>query len=283
MQTYIDCYPCVLRQAIEASRMAGADQFQQREVILGTLHLLGQLPQDATPPAIVAEVHRIVRKITHVDDPYKQVKQAATRQALRMLSGLQSLLNDAENQLETAVRLSIAGNIIDFGPNPDYDLWEVVHRVLSQDFLINDFGLLKARMTSTESVLFLGDNAGETVFDRLLIERIPATVTYVVRGGPILNDATYDDAVAAGIDRVAEVIDNGARIPGTFLSECSPSFQARFNSAELILAKGMGNYESLSTTSRPVFFLMQVKCPVIGADVGAYKGSIIVKLSNSVI
>lgn len=281
MQTYLDCYPCVLRQAIEAARMSGATPTQEKSVVQQTLSLLSHMPDGATPPAIAAQVHHVVRAVTDRDDPYKEVKQAATVAALAMLPALRSLLDSSDDKLETAIRLSIAGNIMDFGPNPDYDLWEVVNRVLYQDFAINDLLLLRQQLETAASILFLGDNAGETVFDRILIEALALPVTYAVRGGPVINDATYEDAISAGIDHVAEIIDNGTRIPGTIVSECSTTFQAHFNAADLILAKGMGNYETLSTSHRPVFFLLQVKCPVIAADIGVPYRSIVVKQSTA--
>ena len=275
MQTYHDCYPCVLRQALEAARMAGASEAQERDVILQTLDILKNLPSGASPPEIGSRAHQLVRELTGNNDPYLDVKQASTRQALIMLPKLRELLENSEDRLDTAVRLSIAGNIIDFGPNRNYDLWDVVQKVMGQDFAINDMEDLRKDLEASRSILFLGDNAGETVFDRLLIETLDVPVTYVVRGGPVLNDATIEDALAAGIDQVAEVVTNGARVPGTSLSMCSTDFVERFESADLILAKGMGNYETLSEVSAPIFFLLQVKCPIIGVDVGAPAGSIV--------
>jgi len=276
MQTYIDCYPCFLRQAIEASRMAGGTQAQEREIVLRTLQILYEQPEGATPPAIGTKVHSIVREVTGNDDPYYQVKQESTAKAIAMLPKLRALRDASKDRLETSVRMSIAGNIMDFGPNPEYDLWEVVQRILTQDFAINDMDSLRESLTKADSILFLGDNAGETVFDLLLMEVLEKPVTYVVRGGPVLNDATREDAAAAGIDRIAKVFDNGARVPGTDLSLCSPSFVDHFNTADLILAKGMGNYETLSTVDAPIYFLFQVKCPIIGLDVNAPAGSIVV-------
>lgn len=277
MQTYIDCYPCFLRQAIEASRMAGGTQAQEREIVLRTLQILYEQPEGATPPAIGTKVHSIVREVTGNDDPYNQVKQESTVKAMAMLPKLRPLRDASPDRLEKAVRMSIAGNIMDFGPNPNYDLWEVVQRILTQDFAINDLDSLREAINKAGSILFLGDNAGETVFDLLLIEVLEKPVTYVVRGGPVLNDATREDAAAAGIDRIAEVIDNGARVPGTDLSLCSPSFVERFKKADLILSKGMGNYETLSTVNAPIYFLFQVKCPIIGLDVNAPAGSVVIK------
>ena len=277
MQTYLDCYPCFLRQAIEAARMLGATPSQEKSVVQQTLSLLSHQPEGTTPPAIGAQVHRVVREVTGRDDPYQEVKRAATVGALTMLPALSALLDSTEDKLETAIRLSIAGNIIDFGPSQDYDLWEVVNRVLSQDIAINDLPLLRVHLEAAKSILFLGDNAGETVFDRILIEALPLPVTYVVRGGPVINDATYQDAISAGIDRVADLIDNGTRIPGTIFAECNSDFKAYFDAADLIIAKGMGNYETLSATPRPVFFLLQVKCPVIARDIGAPYASFVIK------
>ena len=277
MRTFLDCYPCILRQTIEASRMASATPAQQLAVVQQTLEILKNLPEGVTPPAIARQAHRVVREVTGNPDPYFKVKSEATQQALALLPKLRALLDSASDPLETALRLSIAGNIIDFGPGSDYDLWEVVKKVLKQDFAINDLPLLRKQLNKVESILFLGDNAGEDVFDVLLIENLQAPVTYVVRGGPILNDATLADGKAAGIDRVATLIDNGAQAPGTILSLCSEDFQARFKAADLILAKGMGNYETLSEVAAPIFFLLQVKCPIIGLDLGVPEGSIVIK------
>lgn len=277
MQTYLDCYPCFLRQAIEASRMAKASPSQQREIVLKALDILRSLPEGLTPPAIGAQVHQVVRDITGNHDPYTEVKQEATDKALAMLHKLRQLIHDSDDPLETALRLSIAGNIMDLGPNPEYDLWEMVEKMLTQDFGINDLPFLRQRLESAASILFLGDNAGEHVFDKLLIEELPIPVTYVVRGGAVLNDVTLEDALAVGLDAVAEVIDNGARVPGTILSLCHQEFQAHFESADLILAKGMGNYETLSEIPAPIYFLLQVKCPVISRDIGTSTGSMVVK------
>ena len=280
MQTYLECYPCVLRQAIEAAHMAQASPIEQRKIVNQTLDILRELPDGATPPEIGAQVHEIVRKITKHPDPYSKVKQEATTMALAMLPKLRAIIQSAPDQLEAAVRLSIAGNVIDFGPKPDYDLWQEVEQALAQEFAIDDLHLLREYLPAAQSILLIGDNAGETVFDQLLIETLLKTVTYVVRGGSVLNDATLADAHAAGIDQVAEIIDQGTRVPGVILASSPPDFQARFKAADLILAKGMGNYETLSEVQGPIFFLLKVKCPVISRDVGAPVGRIIVKRGN---
>ncbi len=147
-----------------------------------------------------------------------RVKRESTEKALSLLPELRRIVAEADDPLESAVRMSIAGNIIDFGPGPEYDLWEVVERVQKQPFAVDRMAELRAAIESASSILYLGDNAGEAVFDKVLIEMLDKPVTYVVKGGPVLNDVTLQDALDAGLDEVAEIIDNGNRIIGTVIS-----------------------------------------------------------------
>jgi uncharacterized protein with ATP-grasp and redox domains len=136
---------------------------------------------------------------------------------------------------------------------------------------------LRSALKQSDSILYLADNAGETVFDRVLIETLGFPVSYVVKAAPIINDATRKDAVAAGIDRVANIIDNGSGAPGTLLDQCSKLFCTQFAEADLIIAKGQANYESLSNSSAPIFFLLQAKCNVIARDLWVVEGGTILK------
>jgi uncharacterized protein with ATP-grasp and redox domains len=277
MKTYLDCYPCFLRQALDAARLAGADQGQQKAVLDRVLDLLKQVEPASTPPEIGDRVHRIVRQEVGDGDPYQAVKQASTRQALSLYPRMKALVAESGNPLDVAVRLSIAGNIIDLAPNLEYDLWATVERVLAQPFAIDDGMAFREALARADRVLYLADNAGETVFDRVLIESLDVPVTYVVKGGPTLNDATREDALAAGVDRVAEVVSNGTDAPGTILARCSEEFRRLYAEAELVIAKGQGNYETLSEEGPKVFFLVQAKCPVMARDAGVPVGSIVLK------
>ncbi|MBW2278910.1 MAG: DUF89 family protein [Deltaproteobacteria bacterium] len=281
MKTYLDCYPCFLRQALSASRRAGADPEQEYAVMQRVLALLQSLERGATPPEIGYEIHRAVREEITAEDPYHEDKVLSTQQALTLYPRLESLVAQSDDALEVSVRLSIAGNIIDFGVTEQHDdLWSTVERVLAQPFAIDDLGALRAELARADHVLFLADNAGETVFDRLLVEVLPVPVVYAVKGGPILNDATLEDATAAGLDRCATLITTGSDVPGTILSRCSDEFRRHFESAPVVIAKGQGNYETLSEAGPTVFCLLQVKCPVIGDDIGAPAGSIVVRRSS---
>ena len=277
MRTYLDCYPCFLRQALGAARLAGADDAQQRRVLDRVLDVLKQIESSNTPPEIAERVHGLVRREVGNGDPYRAAKEASTRQAWALYPQLAALLAESDDPQETAVRLSIAGNIIDFGPEQDYDLWGTVERVLGQPFAIDDGAAFHNALSKAGRVLYLGDNAGETVFDRLLIQTLGVPVDYAVKGGPILNDATREDALAAELDQVAEIVDTGSQAPGTILDRCSEAFRDLYAGAELVIAKGQANYETLSDGGQKVFFLLQAKCPVIARDVGVSVGSIVLK------
>jgi len=277
MKTYLDCYPCFLRQALEAARMAGAGERQQKAVLDRVLDVLGQIEPSSTPPEIGDRVHRIVRQEVSNSDPYRAAKEAGTRQALALYPRLKSLLAEANDPLEVGVRLSIAGNIIDLAAFGEYDLWSTVERVLAQPFAINDGVALREALSGAGQVLYLADNAGEAVFDRVLIKALDMPVIYAVKGGPILNDATREDALAAGVDQVAEVTSTGSDAPGTILDRCSEKFRRLYDEARLVIAKGQANYETLSEEGTKVFFLLQAKCPVIARDVGVPVGSIVLR------
>ncbi|HOU14895.1 MAG TPA: ARMT1-like domain-containing protein [Anaerolineae bacterium] len=282
MRTYLDCYPCFLRQALSAARQVGANDEQQHAILGEALALLQTLPSGATPPEIGYAVHRIVRERMEGGDPYRALKDQSTRAALALYPRLKALVAASPDPLETAVRLSIAGNIIDFALSDELaDLWATVERVLAAPFAVDDLGVLRAALDAADRVLFLADNAGETVFDRVLIETLDLPVIYVVKGGPTLNDATREDALAAGLETCATVIDNGSDAPGTILRLCSEDFRRVYAAAPLIIAKGQGNYETLSEAGPRVFCLLQVKCPVIARDIGAPVGSVVMRQSYS--
>lgn len=277
MRTYLECYPCFLRQALEAARLARADENRQYWVLQGVLDELRQFELTSTPPEMGYRIHQIVRRETGVHDPYEQAKGVSTRRALALYPKLKALVAEAHDPLNTAVRLSIGGNIIDLGVAQEYDLEGTIQRVLAQPFAIDAYAAFRDELARAEAVLYLADNAGETVFDRVLIETMNKPVTYVVKGGPILNDATRQDALAADLNSVATIVDNGCNAPGTIITLCSQEFRYLLAEADLIIAKGQANYETLSETAAPIFFLLQAKCPVIARSVGVPLKSIVLK------
>jgi len=279
MKLYLDCYPCVLRQTLQACRSAGVPEKDRISIMGEVMSLLQEADPSSRPPEIAARMHALIRDLTDCEDPYLELKQTSTKNALSLYPELKRKITKAKNPFDTAVRLSIAGNILDFGIGKDFDLQQVIQRVLTQLYAIDHTLELKDEISNAKTILFLADNAGETVFDRLLIETIDKHVIYAVKDAPILNDATAEDASAAGIDQVAEVISCGARSPGTILNRCSEEFIKIYEHADIIIAKGQGNYEALSEEKKNIFFLLQTKCDVLARDLRVPVGSIVAKWS----
>lgn len=241
---------------------------------------LRALSRQATPPEMGERIHRLVRERTQNSDPYLVSKQQATAQALALLPALRERVAAATDRLEAAVRIAIAGNIIDYGFAESFDLDGTLERVLEAPLTPGGLAALRETLSRADSVLYLADNAGETVFDRVLIESLAVPVAYAVKGGPVLNDATRAEAIAAGLDQVAELVDTGCDAMGAPLALCSETFRRRFDAAPLIIAKGQANYETLSGVSAPICFLLQAKCGVVAEDLGVATGSVVVKASN---
>jgi damage-control phosphatase, subfamily I len=169
------------------------------------------------------------------------------------------------------VKLAIAGNVIDLGAKSDLSGAEVLSamRGALAEPLHGSAQALAAAAARAQNILYLADNAGETVFDRLLLSRLPrGRVTIAVRGRAILNDATLAEAREAGLGAFGPLVENGAAVPGTHLPACSPEFVERFRAADLVISKGQGSFESLWEETAPAFFLFRVKCPIAAAMTG---------------
>jgi len=280
MKAYLDCYSCFFNQALQTSRMITSDERKIWEILNEVSLSIPKIPFGATPAEIGREVYRIISEQTGVEDPYKKIKEKNTQQALSLYPELKKLINSSNERLKTAVRLSIAGNVIDFGANTDFDLPRDIETILSQDFSIDHYQEFCEVLDNAEHVLYLADNAGETVFDRILIEELHKPVIYAVREKPIINDATREDALLAGVDEVSEILSSGCDAPGCILKFCSDEFLKVYRSADLIISKGQGNYEALSDEERPIFFLLKAKCRVVAQDIGVEEGSIILASSR---
>jgi hypothetical protein len=285
MRTYPDCYPCLARNAVEAARLTTVDEGRQTALVQKVLRRLAEARGPHTPVRLSAEVHALIREELGVADPYARLKAQANRRVLAIRPALRRRLAAAEDRLNTAVRMAIAGNIIDHGSLGEaFDLAATLERCLGAPLAIDDYDGFRRRLDAARRVVYVADNAGEIVLDGLLIEemqrRAAVEVVLVVRGSPILNDVTAADAAAVGLDRRVRVVAAGAGAPGCELERSPAEVGALFAAADLIVAKGQGNYEALSEAPHPVFFLLQVKCPVIAADIGGRKGDSVLKQSQ---
>ncbi|AKJ64086.1 damage-control phosphatase ARMT1 family protein [Kiritimatiella glycovorans] len=280
MQTYVECIPCFARQSLAAARaFAPGDEARQISLMTDALGYLAHCDVRRSPPAIARDVYRMLREKTGVQDPYAEEKHRSTEQVLELIPELEASFDEAADPLEHGVRLAIAGNIIDFGAG-DWaktgDLRAVIAHALETKICMESFEYFRQRLSGAERILYLGDNCGEVVFDRLLIERLPrGKVTFAVRGSPIINDVTRREAVEAGIDACADIVENGSDAPGTILEDCAPGFRRRFEEADLIISKGQGNYETLNENRKEIFFLLKVKCPVVARTTGREEGTVL--------
>ena len=285
MRTYFDCIPCFVRQALDAAKLATDDEQIHEKVVREVLRLAVDLDMSKSPPAIGQQIHRLIRNLVGQDDPYHGIKRRFNNLALKLYPELRKQILCSDDRLETAIRLAIAGNIIDFGVNSSLEescVKETISDSLSGYLDPKQIQGFKDAVTAVEKILYLADNAGEIVFDRLLIEQLPyEKVTVVVKGRPVINDATMEDAEVAGLSRIVEVIDNGSDAPGTILESCSEEFRRRFAEADLIIAKGQGNYETLSNVEKDMFFILKAKCPVIARDLGCEVGEMILRKSEA--
>jgi len=280
MKTFLDCLPCMLSQALRAGRIATNDEKTIKELLDSVGAMIKDIPLENTPPETGELIYREVSKITGVADPYKKIKEENIKEALELYPELKETIRKSDNRLLTAIRIAIAGNVIDFGVGKDFNIAEDIKKALYQDFGILHFNEFVEHLEKAKTILYLGDNAGESVFDKILIEELNKPVTYVVRNIPVINDVTYEDAVASGIDEVAEIISSGSSAPAVIPKLCSDDFLERFNAADIIISKGQGNYEGLSNVDRPIFFLLKAKCHVIADDLEVKENDIILKGIN---
>ncbi|SHJ45836.1 hypothetical protein SAMN05444280_12018 [Tangfeifania diversioriginum] len=232
-------------------------------------------------PEITRNLLARLRAYSTVEDPYLKEKQEGNNMMLERYDEFRERIRNSENPHDTALRLAIAGNIIDFGPTNHFDVEGTIEKVLNSQFAIDHSRQLQEEIKKAKTILYLGDNCGEIVLDKLFLETIAhPNVWFAVRETPVLNDATEKEAREVGIHHVANIISNGDDAPSTLLNRISPEFQEIYQKADLIISKGMGNYEGLMFETDPrLFFLLMVKCPVIGRKIGAEKGDFVVKRS----
>lgn len=249
-----------------------------------TLIHLSEMDMDLSPPAVAQIIHRSIRDLTGNPDPYYQIKRRFNKFALDLLPKMREKIHQSEDPFETAVRVAIAGNIIDFGVLTNLEESEVLETINQAfDAPVNgSIQELKERINSANKIFYLADNCGEIAFDKLLIEQLPQEkITVAVRGRPIINDALMEDAIEVGLPDLVPVIDNGTDAPGTVLEQCSEEFQKLFHESDFIIAKGQGNYETLNDYDKDIFFLLKAKCKMVAADLDCSIGTLIARTRES--
>ncbi|MCD6453539.1 MAG: DUF89 family protein [Dehalococcoidales bacterium] len=282
MKTYLDCIPCFLRQALAAARAATDDEQVHHRVLKLVAPRIVELPLEVTPPEIAQQVYRVVAEVTGNSDPYRKEKDRANQQALALYPQAKKIVAQSDDPLLSACKLAIAGNTIDLGPSSGYaDIGGIVEQALVTPFGVNDYAGFRKSLSRCRHILYLGDNAGEIVLDKILIEELrrlkDISLDFVVREKPIINDATLADARYIGLDEVTNIVSSGSDAPAIVLAQCSPEVLRLYNTADVIIAKGQGNYESLSGERRNIFFLLRAKCQLVARQLGVNVGDAILK------
>jgi len=279
MRTYLDCIPCFLKQTLDAARIAGADTNLQKKIMGKVCELIPQFPLNATPPQMGVKIHWLIRNLTSNSDPYKKIKKDSQRIALDMYPYLKEEVKKAKNCLAIALKIATMGNVIDFAINDSATILKELEDIHNHEFAVFEYEKFKKSLQAARTILYLADNAGETVFDRVLLGQISSgrKLYYGVRGFPSINDALEGDAKEVGIDKYAEIISNGSDAPGTLLESCSKQFRDIFFNADMIISKGQGNFESLHGGGYPVFFLFKIKCPPVASELNCKIGDLMLK------
>jgi Uncharacterized conserved protein len=274
MKTHLDCIPCFQRQALEAARMTTNDEGKQEEVLRDVMGTLQKLDWHEKQLIIAKKVHKRVVEAFNDPDPYKRVKKESNDAAMELYPKLEKVIKESGNPLLTAIKLSIAGNIIDFGPASEFDVNGSIEKALQTKIDEITYSSFLKDIKNSRKILYFGDNAGEIVFDKLLLNLLSVENTkirFVVKASPMLNDATLEDAHYVQLDKIP-----GIKFIEMETGENDSIIEAE--NADMIISKGQGNYEALSEEPG-IYFLLLAKCPIIAKDLKAEVGDVIFRRS----
>lgn len=287
MKVYYECAPCFLRQAREALDMATTDDELKLEIMEELTQIIGEkFSKGAVSNKIGTRIHRTIKKRTGNEDPYLIQKEKCNQIAQQFLPSIEKLLKK-DNTLKNYLKAAITGNIIDFGAlGLDSDIGALIKETMQKNLAVDHSDLLEEELKKANKVLYLADNIGEIVFDKLLIEKLKndyqVDVTVAVKDKPILNDACIPDALEIGLDEVAKLTTIGTDSIGVVYEDFSPEFREKFHEADLIIAKGLGNYEGLDEivpSDKPIFSLLNAKCRPIALNIRVEVGdNVVLKL-----
>lgn len=282
MKVHLDCFPCFLKQTLIAVRLGTKDETLQAEVLKGVMDEIKATDMSMPPAYSTTFLHRKIRQLLG-KDPFREIKSEYNQIALGLYPELKKKVESSRDPLWTAARLAIAGNVIDFGIFTSVDIIGTVEKALHRSITVDEYKAFKDAVEKNSEILYLLDNAGEILFDRILIEVLMGMgkkVKAVVKGEAVLNDSTIEDAEEVGLTDVCGIIDNGSDCIGTMLEFTSSEFNKEFKSAGLIISKGQGNFETvyipeIIAGDNDIFFLFQSKCDVVSKELGLSKGSML--------
>lgn len=284
MKTTPECVACFMKQAFLATQQMTDNPDDAINAIKQAAELVPAISREKSPPENATPLAKAVRAYFGNENPYREEKQRYNRLALSVYDALATYVQHSPDALEAATRIAAVGNIMDLGIFADVDVAAAVEQAKATTWAINHIDQLKRDLTSAQHILYLGDNAGEIVFDRLLVEVLPPqSVTFAVKSGPIANDVTRDDASQSSMDQVAAIIETGCDYMGAPLNLCSPELLDAFHAADVIIAKGQANYETLSEVDANIYFILKAKCAAVAQEIGVEEGGIVLLAQREIL
>lgn len=288
MKTYFECIPCIIKQAVITLELCNSSIDLRKKVISSLLNELRDIDYNLSPSENTDIAYEIVAKYTGISDPYLAMKKEHNIKALELYPELEKMLNLSGDRLYMAAKIAISGNIIDMGISSnhesDMDFNLIMKNIKELPLAIDDFCGFYKIFTESQNILYMADNAGEIVFDKIFISELAASgknITVSVKSGPIINDANMDDALQAGIDKIAKIVQTGHSRIGNPPGYMSAGFAKIFKNADLIICKGQGNYETLENVQAPVYFLLKAKCSSVAKELGVnYHDIVFAKSKN---
>ena len=277
MNIHIECYKCIFNQVFNITKRLNLDEKTASEVIRIGARGLSKYDTSFKPPIIASDIYGEISKFLQKKDLFEKEKKEAIKEALKFKPILQKRLSKSKDKLFDACKIAVSGNVIDLGVNQDYDLSKEIKKIFEVDFYKNDFDEFKKSVINAKNICYLADNSGENIFDEILIEIIKEfnkniKIFYLVRSKPIINDVTIKDLEGLEINNLAEVVDSGVDTPGFCLEKANEKAKNIFYNADLVISKGMGNFECLyGECGRVVFYLFKVKCNPVAIVSGSKK------------
>lgn len=285
MKIQLECIPCTLNSYLRLAETGVIPESQKEEILRQMLHVFATFDYNQSPPVLGCKMHTLIRESINNPDPYHQIKAEYNQMMMDLYAKFERLVRRSEDPFDAALRLAIAGNVIDFGSQQQLDIMETINRVMEANLAIDHSSQLRVDLEHADSLLYIGDNCGEILLDKLFLSMLDVPIKYfAVRESPIINDVTFEDAILTGMDKVAKVITTGDNSPGAVWESTSEQFQTLFKNADVVISKGQGNLEGLmDMTHDSLYFLLVTKCDLIAKRVGTEKEEFIVKKGKTIL
>ncbi len=277
------CIGCIINQSSKVASAIKADEVLTEKLISAVTQSSKDFSFSLTPPEVATDVYELMSILADKADLYEEIKNYSTQNALSYIPFLEYKISKSPDKLLTATKVAVAGNVIDLAAEVEFDLADEIEKIFDTDFGHDDFEKLKAMLTDAKTLLVIGDNAGEHIFDYLFIQTLQQLypllyISYMVRGNPIINDVTMKEAKEAGFDKLCNLVDSGVNTPGFIYNRANEESQQLFDEADVVITKGMGNYECLSPSPRKnLCYLLKVKCSVVASSLERNIGDIVCK------